>query len=46
MTYMIYFLGPLFGATLAVLAYQALTQEEMSMEDDEEEPKPAEEPAA
>ncbi len=31
MTYMIYFLGPLFGATLAVLVYQFLTKEDESV---------------
>jgi MIP family channel proteins len=42
MTYMIYFLGPLFGATLAVLIYQFLTKDDEVFEevddlDDEEE---------
>ena len=33
MTYMIYFLGPLFGATLAVLVYQFLSKEDEEFED-------------
>jgi len=36
MTYMIYFLGPLFGATLAVLVYQFLSKEDEEFEDLEE----------
>lgn len=36
MTYMIYFLGPLFGATLAVVLYQFLSKEEEPMDEFEE----------
>ncbi|HKI52723.1 MAG TPA: aquaporin [Anaerolineales bacterium] len=54
MTYMIYFLGPLFGATIAVLVYQFLTKEDEGLdeyeveeaEEIEEEPKPAKKPVA
>ena len=35
MTYMIYFLGPLFGATLAVLVYQFISKEEEDIEEDD-----------
>jgi len=46
MTYMIYFLGPLFGATIAVLVYQFFNQEdEELMEDDEDVEEIEEEPA-
>jgi len=45
MTYMIYFLGPLFGATIAVLVYQFLNKEDEELMEDEEvveeEPAPA-----
>ena len=36
MTYMIYFLGPLFGATIAVLVYQFLSKEQEEMDDMDE----------
>lgn len=36
MMYMIYFLGPLFGATIAVLVYQFLSKEEEEMDDMDE----------
>ena len=36
MTYMIYFLGPLFGATIAVLVYQFLSKEQEEMDDIDE----------
>lgn len=51
MTYMIYFLGPLFGATLAVLLYQFLGKEDEEpmvavVEEVEETPAPVKKPAA
>lgn len=51
MTYMIYFLGPLFGSTLAVVVYQFLNKSEEPMDEIEEmeeemEPEPASKPAA
>jgi len=36
MIYMIYFLGPLFGATIAVLVYQFLNKEDEVIDEDEE----------
>jgi len=54
MTYMIYFLGPLFGATLAVVLYQFLSKEdeprdefdEMEEMEIEPEPEPVKKPTA
>ena len=49
MTYMIYFLGPLFGSTLAVLMYQFFSKENeelVEVEEMEEKPAPAKKPAA
>ena len=49
MTYMIYFLGPLFGSTLAVLVYQFFSKENeelVEVEEMEEMPAPAKKPAA
>jgi glycerol uptake facilitator-like aquaporin len=51
MTYMIYFLGPLFGSTLAVVVYQFLNKSDEPMDEmeemgDEMEPEPASKPAA
>ena len=51
-TYIIYFLGPLFGATLAVLVYQFFSKEDEEIVDVEvvevveEKPTPAKKPAA
>lgn len=47
MTYMIYFLGPLFGATIAVVAYQFFSKEDNveDVEVVEEKPAPAKKPA-
>jgi MIP family channel proteins len=51
MTYMIYFLGPLFGSTLAVVVDQFLNKSDEPMDEmeemgDEMEPEPASKPAA
>ena len=45
MTYMIYFLGPLFGATLAVVAYQFFNKEDEEFDDVKEMEVVSEKPA-